>query len=92
MTKTSDDFIRQLALIGARHRLSELEAAVRETRETIALLSAAKPARVKEKKRRQYTDKFKAEAVAEAKAHGMAATARRLGISPSNILSWRNKK
>jgi DNA invertase Pin-like site-specific DNA recombinase len=91
--------IRSLALIGARARLAELEAAVRETKDMIRLLQQAGPEKPKAKDgrrkkavRRQHSPEFKAKVVAETKSTGsISSTAKKYKLSRSLVDKWISK-
>jgi DNA invertase Pin-like site-specific DNA recombinase len=87
--------IRSLALIGARARLAELEAAVRETKDMIRLLQQAGPEKPKSKDgrrkktvRRKHDPEFKTKVVAEARTGGITGTARKYHLSRSLVDKW----
>jgi DNA invertase Pin-like site-specific DNA recombinase len=90
--------IRSLALIGARARLAELEAAVRETKDMIRLLQQAGPEKTKAKNgrrkgaRRTHSPEFKAKVVNEARSSGsISNTAKKYKLSRSLLDKWISK-
>lgn len=86
-----EDHLRAFALIGARVKLTDLEQQVKETKELIRLLSKAKHLRHNGRakgKRRKHSDAFKAKVVIEAKAQGIAKTARKYALSRSMVDKW----
>ncbi len=91
--------IRELALLGARTRLAELEQQVKETKELIQLLQGLpvtkdKPLAVngrKKGKRRKHSDAFKTKVVEEAVRLGIGDTSRKYELSRSMVDKWVSK-
>lgn len=95
----SKDFLRTLALIGARARLTVLESEVAEMKSTIKLLQGAGTTSTATKKkvpkngrrkakRRQHSPEFKAQVVAESKTGSITKTAKQYHLSRSLVDKW----
>jgi hypothetical protein len=97
--KLDAETLRKLALSGARTQLRELETQTERLREAIRQLSGAsvpgpkstkKPE--KRRKRRSYSDKFKASVVKEARiADNASAIGKKHNVSPSLVRLWMEK-
>lgn len=104
--KLDAETLRKLALSGARTRLKELDTEAERLREVIRQLTGAtitptaktktpkekneKP--VKYRKRRKFTERFKAQIVKEAReSNNASAVGKKHDISPSLVRLWDDK-
>ncbi len=88
---SSEDPLREFALIGAKVRLAELELKVQETKNLIRLLSNRKSNKKAVRLRRSHSPEFKLKVVSEARKTSASEVAKKYDLSRSLVDKWASK-
>lgn len=90
MKERKENTVRDLALLGARVRLAELEQRLQETKDVIKALQG-KPNTTRTRTRRSYSDKFKAKVIADARSSSVRESAEKHRVRTNQVYKWLRK-